>query len=74
MASRPAQRYYVTKKGHGGGFLTKVMPPLAKDPTRERHISINAGWLTWPCNDTSEPGPVINREYYIQEAQKLIIT
>jgi hypothetical protein len=67
------QRYYIVKKGHGGGNLKKVMPPLPKNPERWREISINAGWEAWPCNDISEHGPPINREYYIQEAQKLII-
>lgn len=67
------QRYYITKKKCGGGRLRKIMQPLAKNPGVYRPIDINKGWLVWPCNDINEPGPAINREFYVQEAEKLIV-
>jgi len=63
-------RYYVTDQEHGG-TLTKIMPPLAKNPGVERHIGQCVGWYVQPCNDIMEATAPINYDYYIQEAEKL---
>lgn len=63
-------RYYVARQG---GALTKIMPPLAKAPDKERRIGIAVGWLCAECNDMrSADRENINFEYYIQEAEKLV--
>lgn len=63
-------RYYVS---NGGQPLVKVMPPLKKNPEKERSIGINVGWLTTVCNDLSDFDPdTINYCYYESEIEKLI--
>jgi len=62
-------RYVIT---HDGPGLVKVMPPLAKAPDKERHISIDAGWSVHLCNDIREfDWSRLNRQYYIELAHKL---
>ena len=64
-------RYYVSKTG---GSLVKIMPPLAKNPTKERPISLEAGWLCTECNDIKTADPLnLDMRYYIGEARKLVI-
>lgn len=63
-------RYYVSKQG---GSLTKLMPPLAKNPTQWRRIGINKGWKAWICNDVKDATAPIDYEYYIQAAEKLLV-
>ncbi len=63
-------RYYVTDDRGVG--LVKIMPPLAKNPTKERRIGICVGWNVAPCNNLSDICLPINYDYYIQEAHKLI--
>jgi hypothetical protein len=64
------QRYYVSTMG---GQMVKVMPPL-KGKTDYRRISIESGWLTWPCNDIKQATAPIDYEYYIQEVEKLCLS
>ena len=61
-------RYYMSKNGRQ---LTKVMPPLAKKPDKERPIKIHDGWKATPMNNMREIND-IDPEWYIQEAQKLV--
>lgn len=62
-------RYVIAKNGKQ---LTKVMPPLAKDPTKWRNIGIESGWNVAICNDLSKMGDVqIDYEYYVRECEKL---
>ena len=64
-------RYYVSKSG---GSLIKVMPPLPKNPDKEREIGIDVGWLVTECNDIRQADSLnINMEYYIKEAEKLVL-
>jgi len=63
-------RYFVSNKGCP---LVKVMPPLPKNPGKERHIGINVGWMTTVCNNILDFNPHnINYEYYESEVEKLI--
>lgn len=63
-------RYYVSNKGQP---LVKIMPPLKKNPNKERSIGINVGWLTTVCNNISDFNPyTINYSYYEAEVEKLI--
>lgn len=61
-------RYYMSKNGRQ---LTKVMPPLAKKPDKERPIKIHDGWKATPVNTMREIDD-IDPEWYVQEAQKLV--
>lgn len=64
-------RYYISKSG---GSLVKVMPPLPKNPGKEREIGIDVGWMVRECNDiTTVDSLDINMEYYIKEAEKLVL-
>ena len=63
-------RYYVSRSG---GAMTKIMPPLAKNPTAERRIGICVGWNAREANDIrTVDGRDIDFEYYIGEAEKLL--
>lgn len=63
-------RYYVS---NGGCPLVKVMPPLKKNPDKERPIGINVGWLTTECNNLRDFNPSgINYNFYESEVEKLI--
>lgn len=61
-------RYYMSKNGRQ---LTKVMPPLAKNPEKERSIKIHDGWKATPINTMREIDD-IDPEWYAQEAEKLV--
>ena len=63
-------RYYVST---GGAELTKVMPPLAKNPEKWREFAIEKGWTVQVCNDITHAFEPINFEYYIQEVEKLCL-
>lgn len=65
------QRYYVS---HGGGYLAKIMPPLAKKPDQWRRIGVESGWTVCPCNDIADATLPINHEYYIKETEKLCLS
>ena len=62
-------RYYIA---NDGGKLMKVMPPLPKDPEKEREIGIDASWLVKTCNNMKSFDWDINYDYYISEANKLV--
>lgn len=62
-------RYYPCKSG---GKLVKIMPPLeGKD--EERRLSIDAEWNVAPCNDIDDFKGDIDYDYYVAEAEKLVI-
>lgn len=62
-------RYYISTTGES---LTKVMPPLKKNPTKWRRIGINKGYKTTVCNHWNGILAGINYDYYIKEARKLV--
>jgi len=64
------QRYYVSV---GGGSLTKVMPPLAKNPTVWRRISVQSGYTVCPCNNILDARLPINFDWYQNEVEKLTL-
>lgn len=67
---RNIQRYHVAKQG---GVMKKVMPPLPGKDT-ERVQDIESGWLVAPCNNMKDAiRENINYEYYIEQAEKLIL-
>lgn len=65
-------RYYIA---HGNTPLTKIMPELAKKPgSGERRLGINVGWSVAVCNDVAQwDWNRLNREFYIEEVEKLIV-
>jgi hypothetical protein len=62
-------RYYISNEG---GKLIKIMPPLEGE-TQERRLSIEAAWLVKTCNDIKDYDGDVNIDYYVQEAEKLVI-
>lgn len=62
-------RYYPCKSG---GKLVKIMPPL-QDGGDERRLSIDSQWNVTTCNDISDFKGDIDYDYYVEEANKLII-
>ena len=63
-------RYYACTNG---ADLVKIMPPKAGDEN-DRRMSIGAGWNMWVCNDTDNfDWKDVDYEYYISEAEKLVI-
>lgn len=65
-------RYYMAVSG---AELVKIMPPLAraKDPTKERRISVHAGCPVQVCNHfTGVDRKRLNIDWYVQEAKKLV--
>jgi hypothetical protein len=63
-------RYYPCKSG---GKLVKIMPPL-EDGGEERRLSIDKEWNVTTCNNIDDFAGDIDYEYYVAEAEKLIIT
>jgi hypothetical protein len=63
-------RYYVTTAGKP---LTKVMPPLAKNPEKWRTFAIESGWVVQVCNDIKQATQPINYDYYVREIEKLVL-
>jgi DNA polymerase elongation subunit (family B) len=62
-------RYYPCKSG---GKLVKIMPPLEAGG-EERRLSIDADWFVKPCNDVEDFVGDIDYDYYVAEAEKLVI-
>lgn len=55
--------------------LMKIMPPLPKKPEADRHFSIESGWNVALCNTLDEwDWSKVNYRYYVEEAQKLLLT
>jgi hypothetical protein len=65
-------RYLVTTDGRP---LTKVMPPLKKDPEKWRRIGVESGWNVTVCNDMREPQDYypINYDYYVDQVERLVM-
>jgi hypothetical protein len=62
-------RYYPSKSG---GKLIKIMPPLEGE-TEDRRIGIDKEWNVKTCNNLLDFDGDIDYDYYIQEAEKLVI-
>lgn len=62
-------RYYVSTKGRS---LVKIMPPLEKEPDKERRIGIAAGRSVRTCNNIKVFEWDVDYDFYINEAQKLV--
>jgi hypothetical protein len=66
-------RYYPCKTG---GKLVKLMPALeGKEEDGDRELSIDAAWNVKTCNDIDNFSfDDIDYDYYVAEAEKLVIT
>lgn len=62
-------RYYPCKSG---GKLIKIMPPL-EEGGEERRLGIDTMWDVKPCNSMDDYVGDIDYEYYVTEAEKLVI-
>lgn len=62
-------RYYACKEG---GSLVKIMPPLIEGDA-DRRLSIESGWKVKTCNNISDFNNDVDFDYYIKEAEKLVI-
>lgn len=62
-------RYYPSKSG---GKLVKIMPPLEAGGD-ERRLSIDSEWKVRPCNNMDDYDGDIDYDYYVAEAEKLVI-
>ena len=63
-------RYYVAKDGV---TLTKIMPPLAKNPGVMRHFAVVKGYKVCPCNNIADATMDIDFDYYVNEVEKLCL-
>lgn len=61
-------RYVVSIDGEP---LVKIMPPLPKNPTKERPIGISVEWLTTIANNGDIDREKIDYDFYVNEAKKL---
>ena len=64
------QRYYISKDG---GYLTKIMPPLAKKPDVYRRIAVQSGYNVQPCNNIVHATAPIDHDWYMKEIEKLTL-
>ncbi len=62
-------RYYPSKNGYK---MVKIMKPL-EGSTEYRRMSIESAWLVKTCNDMKDFDADIDFEYYVKEAEKLVI-
>lgn len=62
-------RYYISEEGEK---LAKIMPPLPKDPEKERYIGIDKEWNVKTCNNIVDFRWDVDYNYYITEARKLV--
>lgn len=63
-------RYYITKEGPS---LVKIMPPLPKNPDKERRIGINIGCSIKEANHfTGVDRKAISFDWYVEQAQALV--
>ena len=63
-------RYYVAK---GGVALTKIMPPLAKNPGVRRYFSVVADRRVCPCNNIADATLPVDFDWYVNEVEKLCL-
>lgn len=63
-------RYYISNNGKK---LVKIMKPL-KEGEEDRRFAIDSEWLVNTCNDMQNYKGDVNFEYYIKEAEKLVIS
>jgi hypothetical protein len=63
-------RYYISNKGKK---LVKIMKPLNEGEV-DRRFAIDSEWLVTTCNDMQNYKGDVNFEYYIKEAEKLVIS
>lgn len=69
IAQQNTCRYYPCKSG---GKLVKIMPPLEAGGD-ERRLSIDAAYNVKPCNNMDDFVGDIDYNYYVTEAEKLVI-
>jgi hypothetical protein len=62
-------RYYACKDG---GKLVKIMPALIEGG-EDRRLSIDSSWNVKTCNNIKDFGNDIDYDYYIAEAEKLVV-
>ena len=65
---RNITRYFISNRG---GHLIKIMPPLPKNPGKEREIAVNKGWNV-TVHDVIAPLEDINYKFYVEETKKLV--
>jgi len=66
-------RYYIAKNGHPLQTVHKPAPAAAMR-RKERIIGVCVGWNVATCDDVSEFDPAnLDHEWYINEAEKLVI-
>lgn len=64
-------RYYPSKNG---GKLIKLMPALeTSEDKSDRRLGIDTAWNVKTCNNMQDFDGDIDFEYYVQEAEKLVI-
>ena len=64
-------RYYPSKNG---GKLIKLMPALeGKEDDGDRRLGIDTAWNVKTCNNMKDFDGDIDFDYYVQEAEKLMI-
>ncbi len=64
-------RYYPSKNG---GKLIKLMPALeGKEDNGDRRLGIDTAWNVKTCNNMKDFDGDIDFDYYVQEAEKLVI-
>lgn len=64
-------RYYIAKKGHP---LQTVFAPTWQQPHKDRIVGVNVGWEVAVCDEIEDfDASNINYEWYVQEAEKLVI-
>jgi DNA polymerase elongation subunit (family B) len=62
-------RYYACKNG---GKLVKIMPALIEGG-EDRRLSIDSSWNVKTCNNIKDFGNDVDYDYYIAEAEKLVV-
>ncbi len=62
-------RYYPCKSG---GKLIKIMPPL-EEGGEERRLGIDTDWFVKCCNNMDDFAGDIDYDYFVAEAEKLVI-
>lgn len=64
-------RYYVAKSND---VLIKIMPPLPSKPgSDERRFEVEATRYVNVCNDMADVKELVDYEYYLKEAEKLVL-